>query len=52
MLSRSILDFKNFLFYSILIDLRFSSTCFTWSNNHFGNSRIRARLNRASINNF
>lgn len=52
MLSRSILDFENFLFHSGFIDLGFSNTCFTWFNNHFGSSRIRARLNRVSINNF
>lgn len=49
-LFKSVLDLKDFLFHSTLINLRFPSTCFTWSNNHSVNDGIVAQLDRFLTN--
>lgn len=49
-LSSSVLDFKQFVFYDNLFYAGFSGSKYTWCNNQFGISRVVARLDSVLFN--
>lgn len=49
-LSSSVLDFKQFVFYDNLFYAGFSGSKYTWCNNQFGISGVVARLDRVLFN--